>query len=36
MVGAPGVALGIADRIELVFGEMAVHDAVSARLLSTG
>jgi hypothetical protein len=34
MIGAPGVALGIADRIELVFGEMAVHGAASA--LSTG
>jgi hypothetical protein len=30
MIGAPGVALGIADRIELVFGEMAVHGAASA------
>jgi len=34
MVGAPGVALGIADRIELVFGERAVHGTASA--LSTG
>ena len=30
VIGAPGVALGIADRIELVFGEMAVHGAASA------
>ncbi len=25
VVGAPGVALGVADRVELVFGEMGVH-----------
>ena len=30
MVGTPGVALGIADRIELVFGKTAVHRAASA------
>src|SRR6516165_1041980 len=30
MIGTPGVALGIADRTELVFGEMAVHGAVSS------
>ena len=30
MIGTPGVALGIADRIELVFGEMAVRGAVSS------
>jgi len=34
MVGAPGVALGIADRIELVFGETTVHRTASA--LSAG
>jgi hypothetical protein len=25
VVGAPGISLGIADRVELVFGEMGVH-----------
>jgi hypothetical protein len=30
MIRAPGVALGIADRVELVFGKMAVHGAASA------
>ena len=30
MIRTPGVALGIADCIELVFGEMAVHGAASA------
>ena len=30
VIGTPGVALGIADRIKLVFGEMAVQDAASA------
>ena len=31
MVGAPGVALGIADRVELVFGEMGVHGDLGRR-----
>jgi hypothetical protein len=30
MVGPPGVALGIADRVELIFGKMAVHGAAFA------
>src|SRR5205823_14607686 len=30
MIGTPGVALGVADRVELVFGKMAVHGAASA------
>jgi hypothetical protein len=30
VIGAPGVALGIADSIELVFGEMAVQGAASS------
>ena len=34
MIRSPGVTLGVADGVELVFGEMAVHGAVSA--LSTG
>jgi len=30
MIGSPGVPLGIANGIELVFGKMAGHGAVSA------
>jgi hypothetical protein len=30
VIGASGVVLGIADRVELVFGKMAVHGAASA------
>jgi hypothetical protein len=30
VIGAPGVALGIADRVKLVFGKMTVHGVASA------
>jgi hypothetical protein len=30
VIGTPGIALGIADRVERVFGKMAVHGAASA------
>ena len=26
MFGTPGIALGVTDRVELVFGEMVIHD----------
>jgi hypothetical protein len=30
VIGTAGVALGIADRVELIFGKMAVHGAAFA------
>lgn len=31
MVGAPGVALGVTDRVELVFREMGIHEGFGER-----